>query len=121
MKAACTSRSVDSASSVDVIDITELVRSAYEQSAMEKARITVFSTEPSTRLFVNECESGLIQDLRRAIQRMEEAGAPVTLGSASVVMPAADERLQLGPWQRIFLADLEGPRRRQLLIQVTGE
>ena len=121
MKASLSRCSVESQASVDFVDVTELVGSAYAKLGMKEARVTVFSTEPGTRLFVNECESGLLQDLRRAIARMKEAGTPVTLGSASVVMPAAGEHLQLGSWQRIFLADLDGPSQRQLLVQVTGE
>ena len=39
---------------------------------------------------------------------------------ASETVPVVDGLLHLGAWQRIFLAELDGPRRREIVVQVTG-
>ena len=39
---------------------------------------------------------------------------------ASETVPVVDGRLHLGTWQRVFLVELDGPRRREVVVQVMG-
>jgi secondary thiamine-phosphate synthase enzyme len=39
----------------------------------------------------------------------------------SVSLNIADGRLQLGTWQRVFLAELDGPRIRNVSIVIIGD
>jgi len=41
--------------------------------------------------------------------------------ASSVTLNIAEGRLQLGRWQRIFLVELDGPRRRDISILAIGE
>lgn len=113
--------SVETNDVLDCVDLTDAIRDAFDASRMSDARVTVFATDPGTAIFVNERESGLLSDLKRAAARIVETGAPVVMGSTSVVFPAAGKRLLLGSWQRVFLAELEEPGRREVLVQITGE
>jgi secondary thiamine-phosphate synthase enzyme len=38
----------------------------------------------------------------------------------TALLNVADGRLQLGRWQRVFLVELDGPRRREISVQVLG-
>jgi secondary thiamine-phosphate synthase enzyme len=40
---------------------------------------------------------------------------------ASAALPVGGGRLTLGTWQAIYLCEFDGPRRRQVSVQVTGE
>jgi secondary thiamine-phosphate synthase enzyme len=41
--------------------------------------------------------------------------------STSEVIPVVDGQLALGTWQSVLLFDLDGPRKRTVLIQISGE
>jgi thiamine phosphate synthase YjbQ (UPF0047 family) len=40
---------------------------------------------------------------------------------ASVCLNVAGGRIVLGPWQRVFFVELDGPRERQISILAIGE
>jgi secondary thiamine-phosphate synthase enzyme len=41
--------------------------------------------------------------------------------STSEVIPVVDGKLALGTWQSILFFDLDGPRKRSVLVQISGE
>lgn len=41
--------------------------------------------------------------------------------STSEVIPIVDGKLALGTWQSVLFFDLDGPRKRTLFVQITGE
>jgi secondary thiamine-phosphate synthase enzyme len=43
-----------------------------------------------------------------------------TLVGQSVTLPVESGRLGLGPWQGVFLAEFDGPRRRTVVVSVVG-
>jgi secondary thiamine-phosphate synthase enzyme len=85
-----------------------------------------------------EFESGVVNDLRRAIERMAPRDIPyehdkrwgdgngyshvrAAIFGPSLTVPVMDGRLGLGTWQQIVLLDFDNrPRRRRILVQVTG-
>ena len=59
---------------------------------------------------LNEHEQGLWKDLRATLERLEKEQPDerrASLGSTSIVLPAVDGKLYLGPWQRLLLVELE--------------
>ncbi len=101
-------------------DLTPVVERVVGASAIRDGRVTILLEEPSSRLFVNEWESGLLEDMARALARLGSAAA--TAGSSSLVLPVADGCLRLGRWQRVIALDLD-PRAsgRTLTVQVIGD
>jgi secondary thiamine-phosphate synthase enzyme len=109
---------------MDLVDITDEVVTALEASPVRDGHVTVFTDTPGCALVVNERESGLLRDLRSTVERLRAAGeddARTLLGSSSVVLPATGGRLRLGTWQRLMLAELEGPSDRRVVVQIVGE
>jgi secondary thiamine-phosphate synthase enzyme len=120
-EASCLARTEDL---YDFVDITDDVQSAVAGAGVEGGRATVFSPSDLCPLLVNERESGLLKDIRRAVDRVTAHGqlqAPSTIGSKSVVFPIVEGKLRLGTWQRILLLELEKPSDRKVLIQIVGE
>jgi secondary thiamine-phosphate synthase enzyme len=118
---------------VEVIDITDRVLQALQESGTKNGICLVYSLHTTTGLAVNEADSALINDIRSLLQRIvpEAAGyehdrgdgnahahlQAVMLGN-SVVVPALDGRLVLGTWQRILFFELDGPRKRTVSVRV---
>lgn len=108
----------------DFVDLTEEVQVVLDESGIEDGQVTVFTPQTACAIVVNERESGLISDVRRALDRLgalDPPQGPETIGSCSVVLPAAAGKLRLGMWQRVLLIELEDGAERSIVIQIVGE
>ena len=106
------------------VDLTEDIQKAVGKSGISNGQVTVFSPDTTCALLVNERESGLLEDIKRAIVRLNPNGDeahPGMLGATSVVLPAVDGQLRLGMWQRVLLVELREPSQRSIVIQIVGE
>lgn len=109
---------------LDFVDLTEQVQSALDESGITDGQVTVFVPDASCAILVNERESGLLEDIKRTIGRLESNGGGVRagiVGSTSVVLPAVDGRIRLGTWQRVLLLELESASSRSVVVQIVGE
>jgi len=127
------------------VDLTELVEERVRRSGVREGVATVQSRHTSAAVLVNENEPLLLHDFEEALRRWAPAdaqyrhndlkarpGAPpderpnghaharALLLGASVCLNVAEGRLDLGPWQSVFLVELDGPRDRTLSVQVLG-
>jgi thiamine phosphate synthase YjbQ (UPF0047 family) len=105
------------------VDITDDVQEAVGEAGISTGRATVFSPTDTCPIVVNERESGLLKDIRRAVDRVAENGngPPTSIGSKSVVLPVVEGRLRLGTWQRLLLFELGDPQEHPIVVQVVGE
>jgi secondary thiamine-phosphate synthase enzyme len=126
-------------------DITPAIRAMLTQCGMWSGFVTVTSRHTTTAITINENEPRLIEDLRRFLGELAPAGRgylhddihlrdcppdeprnahahllAMLLGS-SEVLPVVEGKLDLGTWQSVLLIDLDGPRARNISIQVCGE
>jgi secondary thiamine-phosphate synthase enzyme len=109
---------------LDFIDITEEIQGALDASGIRNGQVTVFSPHTSCAILVNERESGLLEDIKRTIERLSSNGATRQygiIGSPSVVLPALSGRLTLGTWQRVLLVELGAAGSRSIVVQIVGE
>jgi secondary thiamine-phosphate synthase enzyme len=120
-QARCSARTRDV---LDFVDLTDQVQTALDQSGITDGQVTVFVPEASCAILVNERESGLLEDIRRTIGRLDSNGSGVRsgiVGTTSVVLPAVEGRIRLGTWQRVLLLELESASSRSIVIQIVGE
>ncbi|MDQ3940632.1 MAG: YjbQ family protein [Actinomycetota bacterium] len=105
------------------IDLTDEIQAAIDRSPVAEGRITVFSPSDGCAILVNERETGLLQDIKAAIARLNggRGRGHSLVGSASVVLPVSNGKLQLGQWQRVLLVELAEPTERTVSIQIVGE
>lgn len=127
---------VASTSSRQALDVTSRVAGVVSESGVADGLALVFTLHTTTGLFINERENGLGADIEGALQRLVPPNADyrhdrvddnaashiqsVMLGS-SLAVPVTGGELDLGTWQRIFLAERDGPRTRTLVVKVIGE
>ncbi len=126
---------------IEIVDITDNVRSALEKSGLRQGTVTVLSRHTTACININEREERLVQDMVTFLKRLVPRDGdylhnlePVDgrdnahshlLGlfmNSSETIPFADGRMLLGEWQSIFFIELDGPRNeRQVLLQIQGE
>ena len=133
---------VESAKPFELVDVTPQVEDAVRESSIEAGTALIFSRHTTAAIVINEAEPGLLQDMERMLERLApraieyahnamartipnepengHAHSRHLLLGASETVPVVDGRLHLGTWQRVFLAELDGPRRREVVVQVMG-
>lgn len=124
---------IQTSKETELVDITERVKGLIESENVKNGFCIVFSKHTTTGIIINENEPRLKED----ILNMLDAIAPrekgylhdeidsnahshlrsILLGS-SVIVPVENGSLSLGTWQSIFLAELDGPRRRTVNVSV---
>ncbi len=123
----------------DIIDITAMAGSVLERSGIRQGLLTVFCKGSTGAITTIEYEDGVINDLKRAIERIAPSDIPyghdkrwrdgngfshvrAALMKPSLSVPVADGRLALGTWQQLVFIDFDNrPRSRELVVQVVGE
>ncbi len=138
--------SFDTKHTTEFVDITELLRQEVRRAGMRTGRLHLQSLHTTLGLAVNENEPLLLRDFANMLERFAPAGAgyehddfarrvdvardePVNghahvrqlllTGFATILVEAGD--LVLGRWQSIFAVELDGPRHRELALQLDGE
>ena len=125
----------------EVSDITKLVRDAVERLPVSAGVALVNTLHTTCAFFVNEFQSALMDDLKRLIERLvpERAGyrhddprvSDCERGNAhshlraaligrSIALGINNGELTLGRFQSIIFAELDGPRKREISVQVIG-
>jgi secondary thiamine-phosphate synthase enzyme len=142
MKVFTASFTVSSEERTEISDITKRVREAIQQVPVSSGIALINTLHTTCALFVNEFQAALIEDLRGLVERLvpERAGyrhddprySDCERGNASAHLRAAllgrsiavginDGELTLGRFQSVIFAELDGPRKREITVQVMGE
>ncbi|MDP2216129.1 MAG: secondary thiamine-phosphate synthase enzyme YjbQ [Methanolobus sp.] len=126
---------VNTSKRTELIDITDHVKKHVTESGIQNGICIVSTMHTTTAIIINENEPGLVTDILTLRGRIVPEGAgyqhdridnnadahlrAVLLGNSESI-PIRDGRLVLGTWQSIFLAELDGPRKRTVDITVIG-
>ena len=116
-------------------DITSEVQAVVSRSGVQDGLCFIFCQHTTAGLTLNENWDPTVQhDIgvgldaispQRPEYRHGEGNSPAHLksslvGAAQFVL-VADGRLVLGTWQGVYLAEFDGPRRRQVLVKVVAD
>jgi len=130
--------SFNTSSETDIIDITSEVEDMVQSSGIENGNLLLFISGSTASLTTIEYESGVINDLKRAIEKIAPQGIQyehdsrwgdgngyshvrAALLGASLNIPVRENRLLLGTWQQIVLLDFDNrPRKRDVQVQILG-
>ncbi|MGE5660150.1 MAG: secondary thiamine-phosphate synthase enzyme YjbQ [Actinomycetota bacterium] len=136
---------VETSEGISIYNLTPDLLKLLEASSIKKGQITVFSRHTTTALAINENEARLLEDVKvhlkklappeqkylhndlhlRIVPEDEPMNAHSHLMSmmlsTSEVIPVIDGKLALGTWQSVLFFDLDGPRKRTVLVQIWGE
>ena len=131
---------------LQLLDLTQEVLACVARSGVDHGVMNVQSRHTTAAIFVNEHEPLLLEDLKARLERFAPAGAGYRhddfgirsenltpeerpnghAHTQALVLPTAVSlnvvagELQLGRWQRIFLAELDGGRLREVSLLSMG-
>jgi secondary thiamine-phosphate synthase enzyme len=126
---------------VELLDLTERVTAYVRQFGIREGMIGLWAMHTTCALFISEAQEALLTDVKSFLENtvardhyyMHNDPAhsdcdrrnadshlrAMLLGQSLTVQVSAGE-VVLGQWQRIFMAELDGPRSRTLRAQLWG-
>jgi len=121
----------------EYINITGDVETILKKSGVKEGMVLVSAMHITAGVYVNDAESGLIQDIDEWLERLApfnqnyrhhrtgESNGDAHLKSLiihhEVIVPVTDSKLDFGPWQQIYYAEFDGQRKKRVIVKVMGE
>jgi secondary thiamine-phosphate synthase enzyme len=121
----------------EYINITSEVEEILAKSKIKEGMILVSAMHITAGIYVNDAESGLIQDIDTWLEKLapfdpryHHHGTGETNGDShlksllvhhEVIIPVTDGKLDFGPWQQVYYAEFDGQRRKRIIVKVIGE
>lgn len=128
-----------------ICNVTPHIEQLLAKTSIHHGQVLIFSRHTTTALAINENEERLLEDIKVYLRKLvpesdrylhndlhlrdvpddEPMNAhshlmAMTL-STSEIIPVVDGKLALGTWQSVLFFDLDGPRKRTLFVQISGE
>ena len=121
----------------EFVRITDEVAAIVKKSAIQDGMVLVSAMHITSGVYVNDWESGLIDDFQVWLEKLAPSGLPYkhhqtgednadahlkrTIMGHQVMVPITGGRLDLGPWEQIFYAEFDGQRKKRVVLKVMGE
>ena len=126
---------------VELVDLTLQVMEFVRRFNMREGLVSLWSMHTTCSLFINEFQTALLTDIRRFLEQMVARDAEwmhndpnhsdcdrmnadshlrALLLGHNLTLQVSGGEVVLGQWQRILMAELDGPRARSLRIQIFG-
>ncbi len=118
----------------DIVNITSEVESIVKKLKIKEGLCCVYAKHATAAIIINEnCDSGVCEDILMTLSKIvpQHAGykhncidnnAASHIKAAFIgpgkVIPIKNSKLELGRWQSIALAEFDGPRERQIVVQI---
>ena len=120
----------------EMVHITDQVEQIVRRSGVQDGLWFVSPMHITAAVYVNDLESGLIEDISSRLEELATAAADYNQhktvednGDAHLkslllhhetTLPVTGGRLDLGTWQRVFYAEFDGQRRKRVIVKVLG-
>jgi octaprenyl-diphosphate synthase len=136
----------ESSRATEFVDLTRRIRDEVQKAGLRTGRIHLQSLHTTLGLAINENEPLLLRDFQHLLERLAPGDAgyehddfarryeiavdePVNghahcrqlLLTGFATLLVEDGKLVLGRWQSVFAVELDGPRHRELAMQLDGD
>ena len=120
----------------EFVDITDRVRSAVNDASVVSGLVVVFVPHTTAGVTINEnADPDVVHDMLLTLNRLVPRDAPgyrhaegnsdshvkASMMGASCQVLIERGQMVLGVWQGIYLCEFDGPRPRQVHVQVVGQ
>jgi len=126
---------------IELVDLTNRVMEYVRQFNIREGLVSLWSMHTTCTLFINEFQTALLTDIKRFLEHMvardgeylhndpqhsdcdrmnADSHLRAMLLGHSLTLQISGGEVVLGQWQRILMAELDGPRARSLRIQIFG-
>jgi len=124
--------SVSTQERYQLIDVTKEVENVVSESGIEEGMCLVFVPHSTAAIILTENEEGLEKDWLAVLKKLvsgfafehnqidNNADSHILSGllGQGRVLPVENGQLIRGTWQRIFLVELDGPRKRRIMVKL---
>jgi len=121
----------------EIVDMTDHVEEVVARSGVREGVALVFPLHTSAAVYVSDSDPGLTRDLAELLARLipraadyahdradpkENAHAHLRalLCGHQVTLPVQGGALDLGPYQRVYYAEFDGRRDKEVQVKVLG-
>jgi len=136
----------ESSRATEFVDLTRRIRDEVKKSGLRTGRVHLQSLHTTLGLAINENEPLLLRDFQHLLERLAPGDVgyehddfarryeiavdePVNghahcrqlLLTGFATLLVEDAKLVLGRWQSVFAVELDGPRHRELAMQLDGD
>jgi secondary thiamine-phosphate synthase enzyme len=126
---------------IELVDLTNRIMELVRRLNVSEGFVSIWSMHTTCALFINEFQVALLADIRRFLETMVARDAEYAhndpklsdcdrmnadshlramLLGHSLTLQISGGEVVLGQWQRILMAELDGPRARSLRVQIFG-
>jgi secondary thiamine-phosphate synthase enzyme len=126
---------------IEVVDLTDRVMTFVRRLRIREGLVSLWSLHTTCTVFINEFQSALLSDIRRFLEQMvardeewlhnnpshsdcdrmnADSHLRALLLGHSLTLQVSGGEVVLGQWQRVLMAELDGPRARTLRVQAWG-
>ena len=123
---------VKTSARIEMVDVTREVQMAVTESGIESGICVAYVPHTTAGVTVNEhADPAVAKDILDALSEHfphkrkwwhtegnADAHVKSSLIAPSIAIPVEEGRLTLGTWQGVFFCDFDGPRNRNLYIQI---
>ena len=120
------------------VNITSDVQACLRESGVQEGLVLVNAMHITASVFINDDESGLHRDFERWLEKLApekpysqydhngfednaDAHLKRTIMGREVVVAVTEGALDLGPWEQIFYGEMDGKRKKRVLVKIIGE
>lgn len=126
---------------IELVDITDTVMERVRRSGIREGMASLWSMHTTCALFINEAQKALHADILRVLEQVVDRDAEwlhndpdhsdcdrmnadshlrAMLLGHSVALQISSGEPVLGQWQRVLVAEMDGPRARTIRFQMMG-
>jgi len=123
---------INTSSCEEFIDITSLIRQKVKASAVKEGLATVFVPHTTAAVTINEnADPSVVEDIISALDKIippngnyshaegnSHAHIKSSLIGSSRQIIIQNGQLKLGTWQGIYFCEFDGPRNRQVWVEI---
>ena len=121
------------------VNITSTIESLVRKSGVNDGICLVNAMHITASVFINDAEEGLLQDYDDWLEKLAphaptshyrhnrtgednaDAHLKRQVMGREVVVAITNGKLDFGPWEQIFYGELDGRRRKRVLVKIIGE
>ena len=126
---------------VELVDLTDRIMEFVRRFNVSEGLVRIWSMHTTCTLFINEFQVALLADIKKFLEQMVARDAEymhndpqhsdrdrmnadshlrAMLLGHNLTLQISGGEVVLGQWQRILMAELDGPRARSLRVQIFG-
>lgn len=122
---------------IEFLNITSKIEDAVTKSGVKEGLCLVNPMHITAAVYVNDAESGLIQDFKEWTEKLAPHGLNYkhhmtgedngdahlkrTLMGHQVVLAITKRKLDFGPWEQVYYAEFDGRRQKRVIVKIIGE